>query len=140
MIWTPELQANVTWGLPLWTIGCMIYGALWEWQVGEIDDLKDLDAYAMAKLTDIQPLADHRLRLRFDDGTEGEVDVSDLAGCGVFKAWETSGAFEQVRIGSGGEAVWECGVDLCPDTLYMRLTDKNPEQMFPNLTKTGTHA
>lgn len=94
----------------------------------------------MPKLTAIKPLPNFRLWLRYADGVEGEVDLSALAGKGVFAAWQQPGAFEQVSIGTGGEVVWECGVDLCPDALYMRLTGKTPEQVFPNLARAGTHA
>lgn len=94
----------------------------------------------MLKLTDIKPLPNFRLWLRYADGVEGEVNLSDLAGKGVFVAWQEPGSFEQVSIGTGGEAVWASGVDLCPDTLYMRLTGKTPEQVFPNLARAGTHA
>ena len=92
------------------------------------------------KLKEINPLSNYRLRLRYDDGVEGEVDLSSLAGRGVFAAWNEPGAFERVNIGSGGEVTWEAGVDLCPDALYMQLTGKSPEQLFPSLARTGTHA
>lgn len=73
------------------------------------------------RLTEIKPLADYRLWLRFADGVEGEVDLSNLADQGVFAVWQEPGAFECVSVGSGGEACWESGVDLCSDALYMKL-------------------
>ena len=94
----------------------------------------------MMRLVEVQPRAKFRLWLRYSDGVQGEVALSDLAGRGVFTCWNQPGAFERVRIGSGGEVVWEAGVDLCPDMLYMRLTGKRPEQMFPALAEAGTHA
>ena len=36
--------------------------------------------------------------LRYSDGTAGEVDLSRLAGKGVFAAWNEPGCFERVRI------------------------------------------
>jgi len=38
-----------------------------------------------------------RVRLRFSDGSAGEVDLSDLAGRGV-RAWDRVGAFEEVHV------------------------------------------
>lgn len=32
-----------------------------------------------------------RIWLRFSDGSQGEVDLSDLVGLGVFQAWEAPG-------------------------------------------------
>ncbi|GJL55386.1 MAG: hypothetical protein NPIRA02_25180 [Nitrospirales bacterium] len=93
----------------------------------------------MAKPLEVKPLSGYRLWLRYDDETSGEVDLSDLAGRGVFKAWDHQGFFTQVRIGPHGEITWSDDIDLCSDSLYMRLTKKSPEDVFPNL-KTGVNA
>lgn len=85
------------------------------------------------KITGIQPAGRYRLRVEFDDGVAGIVDLSDLSGRGVFNAWETPGAFESVGIGSGGEAIWDCGVDYCADAMYLRLTGKSVEEVMPAL-------
>jgi hypothetical protein len=68
------------------------------------------------------------------------VDLSDFAGKGVFSSWLEPGFFEQVKVTDVGAAEWPGGIDLCPDTLYMRLTGKSPEELFPSLRKTSTHA
>ena len=41
----------------------------------------------MTKPVEVKALANLRIWLRYDDGTEGEVDLSDLALRGVFRAW-----------------------------------------------------
>ena len=41
----------------------------------------------MPKPVAVKALADYQVWLRYDDGAEGTVDLSDLAGRGVFKAW-----------------------------------------------------
>ena len=51
-----------------------------------------------------------------------EVDLSDLAGRGVFVAWEDPAVFSQVKLGSHGAIEWPGDLDLCPDALYLRLT------------------
>lgn len=93
----------------------------------------------MPKLLEIKPLSNFRLWLRYDDETAGEVDLSDLAGRGVFKAWENQDFFKTVRIGPHGEIVWSDDLDLCSDSVYMRLTKKSPEDVFPAL-KTSVNA
>lgn len=93
----------------------------------------------MPKPLEIKPLPNFRIWLRFDDKTTGEVDLSDLAGKGVFKAWNKPEFFQSVRIGSHGEITWGQDLDLCPDSVYMRLTKKSPEDVFPIL-KTGVNA
>ncbi len=88
----------------------------------------------------VTPLSGHRLRILYSDGVEGEVDLSHLAGKGVFAIWKGPGVFERVSIGPGGAIQWGEDVDLCPDTLYMEIAGKLPEQVFPNLARAPVDA
>ena len=92
------------------------------------------------KLIEIAPRDGYRLFLRYDDGACGEVDLSSFAGRGVFAAWLTPGVFSQVTLAEAGHPEWPGKIDLCPDMLYMRLTHKSPEQVFPILHKLLAHA
>ena len=85
------------------------------------------------KITKAEPVAGYRLNVEFDDGVHGVVDLSDYAGVGVFAAWLKPGSFEQVAITSEGALAWPGDLDLCPDAVYMRLTGKTPEELFPLL-------
>lgn len=89
----------------------------------------------MTHLTTIKPLMDFKLRLAYDDGVEGIVDLSHLKGRGVFKIWDQPGAFENVYIGDSGQVAWSDEIDLCPDALYMKITGQKPEDVFVNLKK-----
>ena len=68
------------------------------------------------------------------------MDLSHLAGKGVFSIWNDPNAFESVRIGPSGEIMWSDEVDLCPDSLYMEIAGKSPEEVFPNLLKARVNA
>ena len=94
----------------------------------------------MIRPVSIKALPNYRIFISFSDGEEGEVDLSDLAGRGVFEAWNDYGAFEQVHIGPGREIQWSDEIELCPDAVYMRLTGKTPEDLFPELQGEITHA
>jgi len=94
----------------------------------------------MRKITNVKALQGYRLELEFDDGVRGTVDLTGLAGKGVFALWRDCRAFEQVRIGSSGELVWGDQVDLCPDSLYLKVTGKKPEDVFPALRREPAHA
>ena len=94
----------------------------------------------MRKISKVKVLQGYRLELVFDDGVSGVVDLSDLVGKGVFALWSDHHAFEQVRIGSFGELAWGDQIDLCPDSLYLKVTGKNPEEVFPALRREAARA
>ena len=85
----------------------------------------------MIQPIEVEPREEHRIWLRYSDGTAGELDLSYLAGRGVFKVWEESARFETVHIGPAGSIAWGEDVELCPDALYMRLTGKSPSELLP---------
>ncbi len=87
----------------------------------------------MNRILQVTALPDTRLHVCFTDGVQGEVDLSHLSGRGVFAAWDDINFFRQVTIGKEGELCWGDQIDLCPDTIYMQLTGKTPEEIFPNL-------
>jgi len=89
---------------------------------------------------ELRVLADFKLWMRYSDGAEGVVDLSDLAGRGVFKLWDDYTVFEGVRIGEHGEIIWSDSIDLCPDALYMKLTGKRPDEVFTSLQEATTSA
>jgi hypothetical protein len=65
-----------------------------------------------------------RLRLRFEDGVEGEVDIGQLVRFeGVLAALRDPALFAQVRVDpEAGTVVWPNGADLDPDVLYAEVT------------------
>jgi hypothetical protein len=85
-------------------------------------------------------LEGYRLELSIDDGISGTVDLSDLAGKGVFAIWSNRPVFEKVCIGSSGELAWGGSVNLCPDSLYLKVTNKKPQDLFPALRPEPAHA
>jgi len=94
----------------------------------------------MPKPTDVRALPNHRLWLRYDDGVEGEVDLSDLAGRGVFEPLTDAAYFVTVHLGSHGAIQWSPSLDLCPDAMYLRLTGKTTEDLFPDIRLTSANA
>lgn len=82
----------------------------------------------------------YRLFLVYDDGVSGVVDLAFLAGRGVFSKWLEPGVFKAVTLGEAENPAWPGGVDHCPDALYMMLTGKRPEEVFPSLHSLAAHA
>lgn len=83
----------------------------------------------MIRPIEVRPLGRYRIWLRYQDGTEGEVDLSDLAGRGVFADWDDEGVFAQIGLDPHGAVEWPGDLDLCPEALYLRLTGKRPEEV-----------
>ncbi len=94
----------------------------------------------MLKATNLKPLDNYHLWLKFSDGVEGVVDLSPLVGKGVFELWNDYAEFEKAVIGSSGEIVWNDQVDLDGIALYLKITGKQPSDIFPKLREAMEHA
>jgi len=85
---------------------------------------------------EVKALSGYRIWIRYADGEEGEVDLSHLAGKGLFMLWEDEQKWKNVRIAEDGAIRWSEEVELCPDAIYLKLTGNSPEEAFPNLKST----
>ncbi|MBM2840360.1 MAG: uncharacterized protein HW412_888 [Bacteroidetes bacterium] len=94
----------------------------------------------MFKIKKVEALQNYRLQIEFVDGVRGTADVSHLMGKGVFSPWQDPHFFQQVYVGSSGEPRWNEEIDLDPDALYLRITGKAPEEVFPALKSETSRA
>ena len=94
----------------------------------------------MPAITKATVLDGYKIELTFDDGERGVVDLSRHSGRGVFAAWNDRNVFRSVRIGPCGELVWGEDIDLCPDALYLEMTGKDPEDLFPTIRRADANA
>ncbi len=74
----------------------------------------------MVDVLDVQPLGGFRLRLKFDDGTERDVDVRPFLRGPIFEPLlRDTALFAAVRVDPElGTIVWPNGADIDPDTLH----------------------
>jgi len=71
-------------------------------------------------------IADYKLRLLFDDGTAGDVDLSSMEWKGVFAPLRDPEYFAKVKVDTEATTVvWPNGADMAPETLYEEAR-KNP--------------
>jgi len=84
----------------------------------------------MMKLSEVQALPGYKIRVRYEDGVEGEVDLSQDVGHGVFATWEDLDFFESVHISSHRSIAWSDDIELCADSIYLELTGKTSEEVF----------
>jgi len=90
----------------------------------------------MHEVVEVKALDGYQLEVEYSDGVSGTVDLSPLAGRGVFKLWDDPSRFEDVHIGDGGQISWSDSVDICSDAVYMQITGKTAEELFPRLKAT----
>ncbi len=72
----------------------------------------------------VQALEDYRIFLRYNDGVEGELNLSYLAGKGVFEQWDEDDCFSRVYIDPETNAIaWSEELEIGPDSLYLKVLD-----------------
>lgn len=78
------------------------------------------------RVAQVDALPEFRLRVRFNDGTEGEVDMAGLIRspeAGVFAALRDEALFCQVGL-EWGAITWPNGLDLAPDAMYEAIRQR----------------
>lgn len=75
-------------------------------------------------IVEVRVVKDYVVYLRFEDGTEGEVDISELVPFkGVFLKLKDLNYFAKVFINPElGTIVWDNGADLSPSYLYSLIS------------------
>jgi len=78
-------------------------------------------------VVEVRPIRAHRLRVKFDDGVAGEVDVAQLIKFdGVFASLKEPKCFAEVFLNRElGTVCWPNGADLDPVVLYSTITGTN---------------
>ena len=87
----------------------------------------------MIRPIEVEAREGFRIWLRYSDGASGEVDLSHLAGRGVFAAWNEPAYFDKVHVAPHRAITWGDELELCPDAMYMRLTGKSVEEVMPGV-------
>jgi hypothetical protein len=76
---------------------------------------------------EIKALNKYKVWLKYSDGKEGVLDLSHLANKGVFCAWEKDDLFNKAYIDpETGAIAWNETLELCPESLYERITQDVP--------------
>ena len=71
----------------------------------------------MLRITDVDPLDGHKLKLRLTDGSVIERDVSRLLTGRLFEAIRSDPQLFGQVFATDGSVAWPNGADLCPDVL-----------------------
>ena len=81
----------------------------------------------------VEPLANFRLKVRFDDGAEGVVDVAKMVSfTGVFEPLRDEAFFAQVAVHPElGTVRWPNDADLDSEVLYAKITGQPVPEYVP---------
>lgn len=88
----------------------------------------------------VRALPKHRIFIRYSDGVEGEIDLAGFASKELFAPWRDPVFFQSVHIGPYRQIRWSDEIELCPDSLYLKLTGQTPGQFFAKPMSTPAHA
>lgn len=76
------------------------------------------------RITEVEVVGDHRLRLVFDDGVGGEIDASSWDWPGVFEPLSDPEYFARVALDRElGTIGWPNGADVAPETLHLWVSE-----------------
>lgn len=79
----------------------------------------------MVNPVEVKALSKYKIQVKYTDGIEGIIDLSDLKGKGIFKIWEKPGEFEKVHVDKqSGAIAWNEDIDICPHAIYLELKAK----------------
>ena len=74
------------------------------------------------ELISVTAIGKYKLYVRFSDASEGEYDVSHLAGKGVFKSWDADNNFCKVSINTDSGAItWPGELDIDTINVYCKM-------------------
>lgn len=83
------------------------------------------DVPPLVRVTEVEVLDDHELRLSFEDGTVGDVSFEDDEWRGVFAPLRDAKEFAKVSVDREvGTIVWPGGQDMAPEPLYQEALQR----------------
>ncbi len=72
-----------------------------------------------ARIIDVEPLGELRLRLTFSDGLVRELDLDRMLEGGIFESLRDPAEFAKAAVDEvAGTIAWPNGIDLDPDVLH----------------------
>lgn len=72
----------------------------------------------MYQVVEVKSLPDYRLAVKFNDGTQGEIDLSNRLFGSMFEPLKDPNFFSKASIDEFGAICWPNNADLAPDALY----------------------
>lgn len=75
-------------------------------------------------LKNAEAITEYRLKVEFEDGVKGVIDLKKWKGKGVFKYWNDYKNFELFQLTDDKKIQWNEEIDMDPDAFYLELINK----------------
>jgi hypothetical protein len=75
---------------------------------------------------------DYKLKVEFEDGVSGIIDLKKWKGKGVFQYWQDEKNFQNFQITPNKKIEWNEEIDMDPDAFYLQLVGKTFEEYAGN--------
>ena len=76
------------------------------------------------KVREVKYIADYTISIKFDDGINGTIQLSDLVQKGIFKLLQDKSEFAKVYT-NGYSIAWSNELEIDATTIYAELTGKH---------------
>jgi len=81
------------------------------------------------KLKEVRHLADYSLFVKFEDGTQGHINLEPLVQKGIFQVLKDIKEFSKAY-STGYSIAWSQDLEIDSDAVYMELTGKSIDELF----------
>ncbi len=88
------------------------------------------------KAVDVMPLENYKIKVGFEDGVSGIIDLNSLIEKGIFKTLKNKQLFNAVYT-DGSAIAWSDELEIDAANIYAKILHLEPTQMF---IKTTFHA
>ena len=90
------------------------------------------------KVISVNALHDYKLRVAFDDGVSGIIDLKDFIKNGIFLVLQNEDSFKKVFT-KGYSVAWNDELEIDSLAIYAEILKKNPEDILAENLKYATN-
>ncbi|MGH2645631.1 MAG: DUF2442 domain-containing protein [Chitinophagaceae bacterium] len=92
----------------------------------------------MIKPARVTALPEYKIKVLFEDGTEGVIDLSTFMGEGIFTSLRDENIFKKVYVTKSSIA-WSDELEIDAGTIYAEIKQKTPKELFHSLVPYATN-
>ena len=81
------------------------------------------------KIESVKYISGFTLHVKFLDGVEGDIELSDLVGKGIFKLLQSQELFAKAY-NTGYSIAWSSELEIDSDTIYMEISGKSIDELL----------